>query len=550
MPHQPTAASPRGRAAPWLFALALALCVATLGLAVLSRLSSYYVWDDAFMFARYARNLAEEGKLAWNPRGEPTYGLTSLLYLGVVLAARAVAPGSSPAPALILSSGACGAVAVVLMVVLVARHAGTRGARRLGVLLVVLSLAFAARPLSAHFASGMDTTFAMAWLAAYVLMAKGAERSGTWRSYVLMGAWGGLAYFARPDLLVYSFAVPVALLALGGDGLRRRRALVALGATALVVAAQMGAAALTFGSALPLPFYVKGVNVGGGALAARYRGVPGRQLLRFLLSHWPLVVPLVAAAGLDLRGFLRRTSAAEKGLAAGTVGFLGYYALLVLQVMHFEQRFYYPALPALALLGARGAAMLAERVPEALRRRLEARAAAAWAAGVLAVAGCVAPSWLWMHRLWASGRTRATFGRFGLLHHYRALMANYWYRLDAFSALPDDLVMATTEIGLPGAMNPRKTIVDLAGLNETGFALHGFSADGLFAKYQPDLFYLHPDYAELNRAIRTHPRFAAQYEWVDRHALGTYLHVALWRRSGHYPAMRAIVAARRAPAAP
>jgi len=47
-------------------------------------LSVVWLWDDAYMFSRYAHNILNNGAIAWNPDGVPTYGATSLLYLAVV----------------------------------------------------------------------------------------------------------------------------------------------------------------------------------------------------------------------------------------------------------------------------------------------------------------------------------------------------------------------------------------------------------------------------------------------------------------------------------
>jgi hypothetical protein len=120
--------------------------------------------------------------------------------------------------------------------------------------------------------------------------------------------------------------------------------------------------------------------------------------------------------------------------------------------------------------------------------------------------------------------------------------SEYWYRLDRFVSLPDDLVIAATEVGLPGVLAPRKTIVDLAGLNESQFARHPFSAERLFARYRPDLLYMpHPNYAEMNRAIEE--RLDAEgYDFHTARELDVDFGVAIRRDSRHYDAMRRIVA--------
>jgi hypothetical protein len=114
--------------------------------------------------------------------------------------------------------------------------------------------------------------------------------------------------------------------------------------------------------------------------------------------------------------------------------------------------------------------------------------------------------------------------------------------LDRFARLPDDLVIATTEVGLPGVLAPRKTVVDLAGLNEREFATRPFSAERLFARYRPDLVYMpHRNYAEMARAIEK--RLESEgYDLYTARQLGMDdFGLAIRRDSRHYEAMREIV---------
>ena len=120
----------------------------------------------------------------------------------------------------------------------------------------------------------------------------------------------------------------------------------------------------------------------------------------------------------------------------------------------------------------------------------------------------------------------------------------YWARLDQFSALPDDLVIATTEVGFPGALNPKKVIVDLAGLNERRFAMQPLSAERLFAAYRPDLIYMpHPHYVEMTKSIEAHPDFKKDYEVFSSRQVGaSQFGLAIRKDSPHYAAMRTIAA--------
>jgi hypothetical protein len=52
---------------------AVAVCGGIIGLGIVSQLSARRVWDDAYMFVRYADNILTYHKAAWNPGGEPAY---------------------------------------------------------------------------------------------------------------------------------------------------------------------------------------------------------------------------------------------------------------------------------------------------------------------------------------------------------------------------------------------------------------------------------------------------------------------------------------------
>jgi hypothetical protein len=128
--------------------------------------------------------------------------------------------------------------------------------------------------------------------------------------------------------------------------------------------------------------------------------------------------------------------------------------------------------------------------------------------------------------------------------NYQSYFVNRWFALDQFSALPDELVIATTEVGHPAAMNPGKQIVDLAGLNDLELARSGFAAEPFFEQYSPDLLYMpHEDYQAMIDQIVNNTSFQNQYEHFPTQALGesALMGLALRRDSPFYPALRDIV---------
>jgi len=535
---EPSPQSRMGAIALWG---ALGVCAAILGFAVLSRFAAYYVWDDGFMFVRYAGNVLMHGRVSWNPGGEPTYGLTSLFYLPVVIVFRLLLP-ALPGLVIALSSLACAAAFLVLLARLVWRVGPTEAPARLLVFVfVAVVVARAARPVAAHSVGGMDTAFALAWLTAYLLLVERCQRVGSAASGIALGVWGGLSYFARPDLLVYACAAPAAVAVLGPTRSARRRAVAALAITAGLVAVQMLLAQLYFGSALPLPFYAKSLDLYGEAATRVFGDIPSRELGHLAAWYWPFLAVIAVDVLTGARQFVRRTSAAEWGLVLATALFVAYYRFFVLQIMPHGQRFYYPVVPGLVYLATRSAGRLLSALPRRTVERLRRRRGVACLVGALAGAWLLAPAVGWLHSAWASGLAGSHVGRFALRRIAERPRRPVWPGLVQFSDLPDDLVVATTEVGLPSVMNPRRTIADLSGLHDTDMAHHGFSADAFFARCPHDLIYLpEPHYARIRGAILSHPVFQRDYEVYSARMLGAEVGLALRRDSRHYPAMRTI----------
>lgn len=533
--------------------LGAALGVFALAVGMLARLLTLgdwpRTWDDSFMFVRYADNLRLHGVLAWNPGAAPAYGLTSVLYVAVVLPVRLVV--SSPVLAIMLSSAISGAAALILLLALLRGHTQTGDpvARAAGVALVIGTLVAAREMILAHVLSGMDTLFAMAYLAAYFLLVRRAAAQPTRNRLIVAGVWGGLAFFVRPDLLLFAALIPLAMLVLGPD---RRAAIVLLIVSGGVVGVELLLARLAFGTWLPLPFYLKSAShIYGPYFESLYVQRPWEELQRFLGAYWPLIVPIGLAVMAGPRAWWRETDAIDKGMLVAALLFVLYYLFFVMQIMPYEARFYHPALPALAYLGARATAHLIERGRAWIDSESGRRTAGILTGGaalllLFGIAGTALAGELVALQRAAGDFDPAIYDPAEV--YRRTGYHNYWYALDEFSALPEELTMATTEVGLPAALNPRRQIVDLSGLNEASIALHGFDADRILTDYRPDLVYMpNPDYNEIINSLTRSAVFNAEYELFAAQDLEAVMAVALRRASPDYDAMRAIVA-RRVPA--
>lgn len=516
-------------------ALALALAAAILPVAfACARLGAASVWDDAYMFVRYADRLRLDGRLAFEPGGPATYGLTSPSFLLFGIPARALAPGHA-ARAAAGASAAAAVLALVALAVLVWRaFPGRPTARAAALAFAAFALAFAADPLSAHAVSGMDTCWAIAWLAIVLAAFDDFETRTGARADAARALLAGLTFAVRPDALLITLGLPVALAVGAPDAGARTRA-VRVAALALgVVALQMGAAARVLHSPVPLAFFAKSAGLYGARFAARYRPIAWDALARFARSELGLLGAIALAALASGVRAARAPRASERALAIATLAFVLYETFGVVQVMYYRERFLQPALPALVLLGTRSAVALAD----AARRRAGPRAVAiaGLVVAVLAVASLARP-------LRTLARTRPPAGdRFDLTAVYRDRWRHYWAGLDRVSALDPRLSIATTEVGMPLALSPGRRIVDLAGLNQTALATRAATLEDVLSADPVDLVYEpHPDYDGLRAQLDHSAWYARAYERHPAAAIGADMGVAILRSSPWADTLRAIV---------
>ena len=540
------------------------LAGAVIVLALLALVTSVVAWlryrcllDDAFMFVRYADNFLRGDGVRWNASDPPTWGLTSLLYLFVaVLPARFLFPHNEFLT-LAVAGGLSGAAFLGLLAWLVVRHGrggALPGTGRAWPLLVVVAYAVClpSRPdpgvpspipplgFTFHCVSGMDTTFVMAAVTLLLIVAKRFEGAGTRGAAVLCGVLGGGAAFVRPDLLAFGLALPGWMILQPPSPAHRSRALLALGCAAATAGAGLLAAALYFGTPLPLSFYAKSTGLYGPEFAELYRGVGLEQLRIFAGVYWlPLAALAVYLLAFPL-DFWRRQGPTEKAALFAALVLGAYYALFVLQIMHFNQRFFFPTFPVLLYLGCRSVDALWRRwaaLPHGLARWRRPAAAL-----VLLALGAHAAQ-LWGRNV---GRVQQVVARgelFELFPERDIPIYDVVFLTRELPDLPDDLVMAATEVGWLSVRADGKRLVDMAGLHDTEFATEGFSADRLLREDRPDLvYYPHWHYKRMNRALAGHPLFRRDYEpFTSERFPGMLWSLALRRDSPHYAALRAAV---------
>jgi hypothetical protein len=345
-------------------AVAVAASLAIVALAVAQFAHGHWggVYDDAFIYLRYVRNLDAGCGLRFNCGGPAVEGFTGPLYLALLWLG-----GQLTTQLIDLSQAVCTAsLAIALGLAVWAAVVAGRG-REPAWLPAVLAPAVGVALALDHFAllnaiTGMETALGAAAVTAIALAALAGRR------WLLIAAIGA-AMLVRPECAVFALALPIL------PALRRPRTLAVLaGAIAAICLARYA----VFGALLPNTYYAKA----GGTW--RHAGL-GLAYLGDAIADFPLAfaapLALLSAAGPVRRAcaFLLAGSAAWLAFFVRSGGDLFEYSRLVFPLV--------PALYALALAGiAETARRIAARTRAASQNPRVAPLAAALAAAVCALA--------------------------------------------------------------------------------------------------------------------------------------------------------------------
>jgi hypothetical protein len=314
-----------------------------------------------------------------------------------------------------------------------------------------------------------------------------------------------------------------------------------LGVTVCCHAAVTAAAWGYFGSPAPLSFYVKTGTIYGESFQQAFAYSSWDKLLRFISAYWYLFVLVAADWSINHRRLSDRIPAVDQGLLSGMLILLVLQTCFVTQIQGGWERFYYYSLPPLLYLSAAAVAHLVPRVGWLVKQRYGPM----WGVAALATLGVTLTMGLYLPlhgRLW--DRLYKVNFFFSLGEEFEGekyYRRRYWYQLPELSALPDDLVIATTEVGRVAAWNPQKKIVDLAGLNEPQIACGGPWLDWLMESQRPDLIYLPPSvYADMNRQILSDTRFRDSYKYYAPDQIRASMGLALRKDSKYFSQMQRI----------
>jgi len=494
----------------WLYGIAAAVLLAqAAGLCLGNLWAAWHkplMFDDAYMFARYAANVRHGLGLSWNLDGTHTYGPTSLLWTIAVVLLSYLPMGAWKM--LSLGSWVCSLGAVVAIAWAVAANARSWAFAKTWRVLPVVALPLAVAPVfTGNEATGMETMLAM--LLAAVLVGLALQwRRGEVRPE-LVGVVGVLLFLTRPESAIVVVMLPV-LLCLLMPGISRRGLAILLGVFGIGVLVEVLICRSYFQTAFPLSFYMKSRHAYEGYAEVWH---PELFLLAFLSGSQ------VFLAAIILLGRRRDWRLIVCCVTPALMVFV--YLQTVTQIMGFNARFYAPyfaffIVPALLVLDRwlDGDVEVDEQ----------------WPGRTFAVRSCVVGVMVLCFLALTSERVQAKVRRMERRTHFEydpvrldmaasaPLPVKNWDEMmtavtDLLVApLPRGVTVAATEVGYLGSRAGQANVIDLAGLNDTAIALHGFDKSALLAR-KPDIIWLpNTNYTYQRGVMMTDPALLDQYD--------------------------------------
>ena len=467
-------------------------------------------FDDSYMFYRYAIHFREGLGWSWNLDGIPTYGQTSLAW-GAVVFLLTFLP-MTIAHALVLGSWLTSLAALVVIAHAVSSNARSAYLSSMWRVLVLIGLPLAICEIFLfQETTGMDTMLGLLVVSGYVGMVLAWARGRVRPEWV--GAMGGLALVTRPEAVLVVVMMPVLAYLLLEKSVTSKSLVRLLGTFAILGVVDAIAGKLYFHTMLPLSFYMKSRHAYEG-YAGRWQ--PASSAVTFFGSSCIFLLVIVCCAR---KKDWRLLAVCFVPLALTVLALCR-----VTQIMGQGSRYYVPYFaliiaPAMLVLDGR---IVEQEQGENNKREISLAARYALVFLVLCLLQPKFPGALFWRVDQAFEGKRIVYAE-----AERSIAAlrplPYVDPMDSLrdvallltEPLPRGATVAATEVGYMGAMAPRVNVIDLAGLNDSEIALHGFDAEAFLAR-KPDLIWMpHKDYTYQRGLLFTTPSLLRDYTVID-----------------------------------
>lgn len=444
------------------------------------------IFDDSYMYVRYALNFWEHGTFGWNPEAH-SYGCTSMLYGIWVTLWTPLFPVEWEAYQLLLmgSSLLFSMIGIGLLFSVLRILFPDDTARWMWILPLICAFPFLGNSLN-----GMDTTMSFASIALMVFFWLKDLNPDSWKQLILLAIVSYLPFLVRPDNGFYVLLIPFIMVFRSWRRGQIIRFYLILGA---LLAADLLFKFLIFGSPVPLPFFSK-----SDSFFLAYRG----------MTMWPLHLYwlyFITIGGLPLLiGMLRQTPPYQsRGLLIILPVLL---TLMVLSskimVMGGFMRFFYPSLIGIIVAGfliQKGSRLL-------VSHKL-----------ILVVWSILSFGGIFLTEYQERKEEAEDLELVLLANPDSGTEIDEIYPVDALflvmDQMPNGATVAGSEHGRLSVQYPNMRIMDLMGLHDKEIALNGYSDEYLSVK-QPEVVWMaHDHYVGLNHQILNGAYFREAYEF-------------------------------------
>ncbi len=507
----------------------------------LSKSVNYFgttLFDDAYMFIRYADNVLGGYGFVWN-RGEASvYGTTSILYALFITFMRSVTNliSVSATNTLIASTFifSCGSILCLSIIRSQLLKAGTL---LQSISLYCFALLFCT-PLLIHIFFGMDTTlslFTNTLLILSVLHLIIKQPVNTNKAVFLIILCAYLAFLARPDNIIAATAFPILAIYFFIPSPNKKIITLIIGIT-LILCIDGLVKYLILGDPLPLSFYAKRNGFYEG-----YVGLHKWNPIGYLLGFIACCIPFFAFT--RFKNDQLTVKLAIVFLLPALITFT--YHLTMIQIMGHIGRFQFPFLPFFIVFSLIcGLRCRGEKIKN-IRYWITSFAILISGYAILLCLNIyVAP----IYNNYVSQIEERQHIYPTTKYHFPAQKLGEEGKLPSFKAwdlmlevgefgkrFPQGTKIAMSEYGYIGAMAPQAIIIDTIGLHSSDIAHNGFSVDNLFAQ-EPDIITI-PDnvYTKITSQILDNDTFKSDYEYYENVFLSG---IAFNTKSPHYEELK------------
>ncbi len=489
----------------WAATVVLFTASALLLIKLIRAMRGTRIFDDAFMFSRYADNIINHGTFGWNV-GEKTFGCTSIPYVFAVVIAKvlnindAIATGTL----LMLTSFMFACASLYLIYKIMGRLRDAAGGDHLldGDLSKLVIAGIMISPIFySTMVNGMDTTMAIFSNALLIYMMLLYDEKRSVGIMVLAAFSAYFTFLVRPDNGVYATLFPLLFMVYKKFSIKDMAKFICV--LVAFFAIDIIAKQVYFGNPLPLSFYAKSSGFYRGYVN-HHKWDPVLYMLEFIKQFGGLLIIAVSFVNKD------RVKMLGVFVIPLVITFIYYFG--VVQIMGFYSRYYIPSMPFIII----AAAYVINSVKVESFKSGNLKFAYYAFLGLILIMTLTVLNGNRLHGkdsgiLKAAGvqsEQRPERGGF-VCDKTRKLqtLLDFSRILKTFPSIKKVMI---TEYGFVASENPGVEIIDPIALHNKELALNGWS-DEYVTRQMPEIIWLHEDYTWLTSRVGKLARESGEY---------------------------------------